>query len=264
MKTYITIIILLIRFGLEAQTKTQWALWNDNESLGYSDTSLYKKDYKEKYSHYNYSPIWTCTPNQDVHGFIGSNYQRLFIKFIEVKKDSANPYSYTVIGKTMARNNVCRFKGTIKISNIKLYKYLGTEVTGWGAVKRGILFGDYCFYEDSTQEKSGVFTGSFASAWFIDKKGRVCYDSIGAVCDMFCNNQFAGKWQEYKNQVSETCNWGDYRIPFSKDFDWGTGEFCPNEKYINNGWESYKDLFKDEKGEEKFERMEKKYEKWWK
>jgi hypothetical protein len=260
MRFYIIILLLFAVLISKAQTQKQWAIWNERESLGYTDTVLYKKDYKDKYSAYNYSGIWTARNNLNIVGFIGNNYQRIRIKFISITKESTSPDSYFVIGKTMVKNTICNFKGEIKITNIKLYKHL---VLGYGeegiVKKRGILFGDYCFNEDSTQKNSGIFKGSFSSCWFIDNKGQLCYDSLGYTSDAYCNNQFAGVWQQYNSQKTETCNWGDDRIPFSKDFDWGTGEFYPNKKYLNNGWESYKVDNYDE-----VIKAEKKYEKWWK
>lgn len=255
------IIFLLNIFTVSAQTKTQWALWSDGESCGQPDTILYKKDYRDKYSNYNYALIWLTTKNLYIVGFIGDKYERLRMKFISVKKDSSNSDVYYITGKSMVKNNVCNFTGKVTITNIKCYKYIEQKDS---VIKEGILFGDYCFYEDSTKSGSGVFRGSFASCWYINKKHKLKYDDLTGVCDMFCNNQFAGVWVSYKSHAVKTANWGDWRIPFSGNLDVGTGEFFPDPKYKMNGWESFKEFGWDFDTDTEMKHAEENAEKWWK
>ncbi len=245
MRFYLVLIFFFSSFLTSAQTKTQWAIWKEREANGETDTSFYKNDFKDKYCQYNFSSIWTHTENFSVFGFIGNNYQRLQIKFISVIKDSEPPDTYFIIGKSMVKDTVRSFKGEIVISNIRCYrdfrygdaqKYTKAEIA-----KRGVVFGDYYFNEDSTQTKTGLFKGSFASCWIIDNHGILKYDDDNDQSDESCNNQFAGTWQSYKSQTKETCNWGDYRIPFSGEFDCGSGDFSPNIKYLKYGWESFED-----------------------
>lgn len=257
---YGSFLLIFFTCFMTAQTKIQWALWHNGNSCGREDTLLYKRDLIDKYNVYNYSKIWTCIDNIVVYGFIGDNYERLRIKFISVKKDSANPLMYNVFGKSMVKNNICNFQGKITITNIRCYKYFQVEA-GEKPNTQGVLFGEYCFYEDSTQNYSGKFKGSFASCWFADKRGKVSYDSLTTVCDGYSNNQFAGTWTNYKGDITKTCNWGDFRIPFSKDFDIGTGEFHPNEKYKNNGWQAYQDNYG---GDAELKKATRDAEKWWK
>lgn len=58
--------------------------------------------------------------------------------------------------------------------------------------------------------------------------------------DRYYNNAFVGIWQSYSAGKEKICNFGEYRIPFIKpDFDIGAGEFYPNPKYKDNGWQRY-------------------------
>lgn len=54
------------------------------------------------------------------------------------------------------------------------------------------------------------------------------------------NRTYVGIWQSYGDPtVVKRCIWGDYRLPFSFDFDIGDGEMGINPKYISPEWESY-------------------------
>ena len=48
---------------------------------------------------------------------------------------------------------------------------------------------------------------------------------------------FVGNWKMYKSKIEKICNWGDYRVPYTKcDFDIGAGELSISEKYSKNGY----------------------------
>ncbi|HMU12618.1 MAG TPA: hypothetical protein PKE53_01360, partial [Flavobacteriales bacterium] len=49
----------------------------------------------------------------EILGFIGNDYQRLYIRFISVIQNPTNPYEYLVYGKTMVKETVCSFQGSI-------------------------------------------------------------------------------------------------------------------------------------------------------
>lgn len=48
-----------------------------------------------------------------------------------------------------------------------------------------------------------------------------------------------GTWTSYANNSSKRCNWGEFRIPYSGDLDIGAGEFSPDTKYLDKGWDTY-------------------------
>jgi hypothetical protein len=234
MKNLITIFLLLLCPASFAQVDL-----NEDE--------LYKKDFKDSLSHFDYSSLWTKTPNDLTYGFIGDNYQRLRVKIITATKDSAKPGTYHVYGKSMVKNNICEFKGTITIEKIRVYKTMhwgvDDEFRKKGIKKQGLLIARYHFDEDSTQAHSGSFEGKLHSLWYLDKNGQIRYDDIEKISDHYRNNQFIGTWTSYKNSIKKVCNWGDYSAPVSGDLDIGAGMFSPGDKYLRYGWQSYRDAY---------------------
>ena len=106
-----------------------------------------------------------------------------------------------------------------------------------GIQSQGIAFGRYSFKENPDQNHVGIFEGNMALWWYVDKDGKVRFDDIRKHSDFYKNNQYCGIWTEYGKSKSKPCNWGEYRIPFSRDLDIGAGEFSANPKYFEKGWE---------------------------
>jgi hypothetical protein len=203
------------------------------------------EDYLVKIKNYDLSGLWTLekfeTDNDTTTvrraeplGFIGENFQRFHIRFISVTKSSANRYEYLVRGETKVKENVCQFHGTLRVTSAKTY--IESDISN---VTQGFVQGDYAFSENPDQKGSGVLKGRFQTHFYIDQHGKLKYDALNFEADGFSNNQFEGSWTSYKTKVSKKCNWGDYRIPDSKELDIGTGEFMPVAKYKANGWMDY-------------------------
>jgi hypothetical protein len=174
-------------------------------------------------------------PRPEPLGYIGEEYYRFYIHFISAQKDRKNPYQYIITGKTRIKDNIFTFRGIFKITDARIYKE--GDVPG---IRQGYVKGEYIFYEDRRQKGSGKLEGTFKSNFIIDRNNKLRYDALMLVADGFSNNQFVGTRKVYGSKEFQKCNWGDYRIPDSGNFDSGAGEFCPDEKYIKNGWESYK------------------------
>jgi hypothetical protein len=170
-------------------------------------------------------------------GFIGDNFQRFYIHYTSVTKNKDWPYVYDVVGKTRVKNNICRFTGQIMI--VKAVRYKEKE-TGFEQFENGTLTCLVTFYEDSTQNGSGVIKGKLVSDFYLDKKGKLQYDALMAVADGYSNNGCTATWTSYKTKKTKKCNWGDFRIPESNHLDTGAGEFCVADEYVKYGWESYR------------------------
>jgi len=200
---------------------------------------------KSKLTKLDFSYLFTHADNSEVFGFIGDNYQRIRIKFISVFKVNSSTDTYMVFGKSMVKNSICTFRGTLKISNIR--KFLSTSSGVDGMYKnKGIkgeytMLGEYSLPENMDQKNSGVFNGVFQSNFYIDKYDHVKYDDIDLNADGYSNNQFVGQWNSYRKMLMKRCNWGDYRIPNSGDLDIGAGDFSPADKYLKVGWQSLRD-----------------------
>ncbi|WP_299578777.1 hypothetical protein [Mucilaginibacter sp.] len=228
--------IVSCSFSVSGQTKAQ-----NFKSIQLQNPDLSGKELKSQLIHYNFSGLFTQTDNSVVYGFIGRDYQRIRIKLINVTKDKvAN--TYKIYGKSMVKDNICDFYGTITISNIRKFKVTSNGVDdvykNAGIKGQFVIFGDYIFSENKNQKHAGTFKGVVASRFYIDRYNNIKYDDIDSVSDSFTNNQFVGEWTAYKGTLTERCNWGDFRIPDSGDLDIGTGEFSPNEKYLKNGWKN--------------------------
>ena len=106
-----------------------------------------------------------------------------------------------------------------------------------GIKAQGIAIGRYLFSENPKQSHVGTFEGIMTLWWYIDKDDNIKYYDLNNHSDRYKNNQYIGTWTEYGKSVSKICNWGEHRIPFSGDLDWGAGEFSVNPKFYEKGWE---------------------------
>src|SRR6185503_15329210 len=246
----------LLDFG---QTLTQ----NINNRL-LQDVDFTAKAFSLSPANFNFSLLFTQTDNSVVYGFIGENYQRMRIKFVNVTKNKSIAGSYSVYGKSMVKNNICVFRGTISIYSIRKYKTISYGVDdaykNKGIRGQYVILGNYNFSENESQAHSGTFRGVFQSNFYLDKSGRVHYDDIDETSDGYTNNQFIGHWLSHKGNSIKRCNWGDFRIPFSGHLDVGAGEFSPYDQYLKFGWQTVRDLTNSQTNE-KAKRLEEA--RWW-
>jgi hypothetical protein len=106
----------------------------------------------------------------------------------------------------------------------------------------GHLIGKYFFYEDSTQQHSGFFSGIMDCDVYIDINAhQVGVDQTLSGSDFYKNRTFVGIWTSYTTKLSKTCIWGDDRLPYSYGFAKGDGVMKIAEKYAGNGWKSFND-----------------------
>jgi hypothetical protein len=225
---------------------TRPAITLASESIAYRRTQLAAPDLRpgnklSQYAGYNFGPLWMETANDAVLGFIGPDYQRLRVKILTVRHDTADPTRYLLTGKTQVAGHISSFSGVLVLRQVRELRKLATRIdeTVSPARREGILLADYELREQADQPKSGVFRGIMETDWYVDKRGRLRYDAIRSAGDGFCNNQFVGTWTSYATKKALCCNWGDYRIPNSGAFDVGAGEFSPDPKYYPKGWHNY-------------------------
>lgn len=171
-------------------------------------------------------------------GYIDTNYTRFYIHYSAATKNNVNPNEYEVIGRTRVKDNICDFKGAITVRKSRLYPSAEDE-----GIKEGYAICDVIIYEDSSQTGSGFIRGNMTTYFYLNKNGQPKYNSLMFIADGFSNNECVGTWTSYKTGKAKKCNWGDFRIPDSGDLDIGAGEFSPADKYLANGWQSYRDSF---------------------
>ena len=212
--------------------------------------NLYKSNFKDSLTKYDFSLLWTETENSAVYGFVGSNYQRLRIKIISAKKDLKHPDTYNISGKSMVQNKISDFNGTIRIDSFRIYKqmHLGADemYKDSGIQMQGLVIARYHFSVDSAKYHLGAFDGNVTSLWFIDKDGQLKYDDIELYSDYYNNNLFVGTWTNSKNE-KVISNWGDYRAPYCGNLDIGAGGFSPSDSYLRYGWQTIRDAYDSDK-----------------
>ena len=167
-------------------------------------------------------------------GFIGQNYQRLYIYFTRAEKDTADAALYHVEGASRVRENVCNFVGSIRLKRIDR-----NDNEGFRSLDRYRITGEYSLREDERQQGAGRFAGKVTVDFYVYEDSVYFDDLFLNMSDGYCNNSFEGKWTSFKTKASKKANWGLFRIPDSDALDVGECEFMVADKYKRNGWEIY-------------------------
>jgi hypothetical protein len=200
----------------------------------------------------------------EIVGYIDTNYQRFQIHFTSITQNPENPYQYFLKGKTKVRNNICDFEGTLKVLSSTKFDSVETMVDiGPTNFKIGEIRSEIVLNEERSQQFSGSIKGNLYTSILIDTMGRLQYNAFHLeVSDGYCNNQFTGVWTSYTTGKSRKCNWGDYRIPDCGDLDMGAGFFSPADKYLKNGWLTYRAMINNKPEDQEAIRVENA--EWWK
>lgn len=195
-------------------------------------------------------------------GIIGDSFQRFYIHLISSIKNADDPYKYMIYGKTMVRDHICTFQGTITVRTAVTY-YIADQNPKY---LQGKVSCDILFDEDNKQSASGYIKGTLTSYFFFDRGNKLKYNELEDYSDGYNNNnQFIGTWTSYKTHITKKCNWGDYRIPESDSLDIGAAEFSANPKFIKYGWYYYAKVTSGEANEiESKKALAIEERKWWK
>jgi hypothetical protein len=175
------------------------------------------------------------TIDSQQNGIIGLDYKRIRIH-ISKTTPTDNPLEFIINGKSNVSENICDFKGKLRIIKI-------LEITeNFDFPGQAVLFAEYEFFEDSTQSHVGIFKGIFECSILINHQNKeIRLDNSFEIADGYYNRTYVGTWKSYKSEKQKKCIWGDYRLPFTFDFDGGDGEMMVNQKYIENGWTTFVD-----------------------
>jgi hypothetical protein len=227
-------------------------------------SKLNQENVIDKFNHCDFSKIWLHTKNYQIVGIIGTDYERIKIKLLSVRKSKDNPNKYFVEGKSNVKGNICDFSGVIKLVKIKttnkLHFGVDNEYKGKGIKSEGILIATYEFKEQKDQDHSGIFQGKLYTKWYVNAISQIKYDDIQFTSDGYMNNAFIGTWKSYSTNKVKICNWGDFRVPEVKpDFDIGAGDFSPSKKYYDYGWMNYQKAWLNGNKEAQKEELKK----WW-
>jgi len=156
---------------------------------------------------------------EQLYGFVGSNYQRLILHYDTIYMD-ATQNKYYAKGAIICQDKKYVWEGIIQPVNVK-NRGISCVLTS----RFTLLLSDLSRIE-----------GNFITLYRQEKNSYV-YDDSDYVSDSYMNNYFIGIWMD-KNKTQKCC-WGEFRIPESGDLDIGVGEFSPNEKYYPYGWSDF-------------------------
>ena len=174
-------------------------------------------------------------------GFIGVNRKRLRITFTSIKKSEENKDVYEVEGfSTVMNKNKRTFKGTFSL--LSHYKF-AEQTVDVPLPKKGEIVGystfSYELAEDENLTATGVFKGKMIVMWLKKVNAAPVY-FLPFNRDSERNYQFFGTWTSYKTKKTSVASWGEDRIPCSRDFDEGVGDFSPKPQYWQYGWEEFR------------------------
>lgn len=238
MKKLILLLIILFASVAYGNQTDEWI--KQLEQPSWHSHELKPENYKSKYINYDFSKL--LMPRNKFLGYIGPNYKRIRIQFQSIRK--SKPDTYNVKGTAVVGKNTCVFEGQIIIKQIRELKQMhfgcDDEFINAGFKAQGLLLGEYKFKENPIHKHGGIFEGIMTLYWLIDKNNNIQYDKVESYSDGYKNNQYIGSWNEYGSDIIKTCNWGEYRIPFSGDLDIGAAEFGVNPKYYSQGWNKFK------------------------
>ena len=179
----------------------------------------------------------------DFLGFIGVNRKRLRITFTSIKKSEENKDVYEVEGfSTVMNKNKRTFKGTFTLQSH--YRLTAPAFDGDEPLKKGEAEGfstfSYTLKEDENLTATGIFKGEMLVLWYKGINKKPVYTELFIQSDGSRNYQFFGTWTSYTTKKTSVASWGEDRIPCSRDFDEGVGDFSPKPKYWQYGWEEFR------------------------
>ena len=208
--------------------------------------SWWTESAKKDWSYYGNEPKadeWLYLP--EPLGFRGDNFQRFYIHFDKVYKVS--PTVYQVEARSRCKDEYCHIKGQIIIDSVVTYNSNENSETNWyddflvNVTDYGTI---HAHYEMKAYINAKTIARLFghSSYSYLVHNDSIYYDAMEIVADGYENNQYSGKWVYLATNDTLTCNWGDFRIPESRDLDGGCGEFIPIEEYYDFGWKPYIDI----------------------
>ena len=176
-------------------------------------------------------------------GFIGVNRKRLRITFTSIKKSEENKDVYEVEGfSTVMKKNKRTFKGTFTL--LSHYRLTEPAFDEDEPLKKGEAEGfstfSYTLKEDENLTATGIFKGEMLVLWYKGINKKPVYTELFIQSDGSRNYQFFGTWTSYTTKKTSVASWGEDRIPCSRDFDEGVGDFSPKPKYWQYGWEEFR------------------------
>lgn len=202
------------------------------------------------------------------NGVFGPRNKRLQVYVSDYSKKVNN--SIKIYGVTKRGKQTHPFSGTIQVIKV-LQAPKPIDQRENGDTTFHTLLAKYRLVEDVNEEGAGTFEGTYCARVKVmanfnfmanELKREVVTDREGP---NYSNRNFVGTWTSHNTNEKLKAIWGDNELPFPLDFAIGVGVEL-NEKYIDEGWESYMDAdseiekLYDEDGEHTGDKLK---DEWW-
>jgi hypothetical protein len=199
------------------------------------------KNELSRFRSYNFATVWKFGMTHEYDGFASDSMTRVRLKFCSLRRKS--PTIYAAKGFFLYNGRMSSFQGELTLTNVALINPYDEGCEDPYPIERiraeGIVVANFRF----TLSDSSYLAGTSSGEWWVDSIDHLHANYRGDCADGFVNNQFAGTYYCSSTRQNLIIAWGDFRIPFSRDLDIGVGEFSPNPKYADQGWQSYLDAF---------------------
>ena len=159
-------------------------------------------------------------------GVIGDERQKMQLVFLSMTQ--INETRYEATGKSKVRDNICDFKGTIEITEIREFEGF---LRPYGV--------KYHFEEDKNQSGTGVFEGTFLGSCEENDEG-ILFDIVNCLSGLRRSYDFNGTWRSYRTGATRSTSWGNHRWLLPGTFNDGQ-EYTRAENYRSIGWGPYFD-----------------------
>jgi len=225
---------------ISAQTQARIDKWKNEIFKEFPSKRVSPSDFEKN----DFSHLWI---QEFDFGYIGTDFQRMYMTFNDVKKISATEYK--VSGFSSVKNNYCEFSGIFKILEYHQLKsfqetmFDESEEIRQSIKKQGYIFAEFNLIENKDQRSSGQFNGYLFTKFWIDNTNSIHLLCI-EVYDV--GNLFLGEWTSHKSGASKPVAWGDYEIPLARGVLYqGDGDICISAKFHKNGWQDFSVCDKD-------------------
>ena len=134
------LLFFLIPTLIFSQQCEEWIKQFENPE--FDSEKLKSENVISKYLTYDFSEL--LIPNTEFLGYIGKEYQRIFLEFSSVKKNEIYTKKYTISGFSIVHNNKCDFKGSLVITQIREFEQMhfgvDNEFENTGIQSQGIAY----------------------------------------------------------------------------------------------------------------------------
>ena len=181
---------------------------------------------------FDFSPLFAYRLFGGYIAYVGDGYRRMSFSIHAARKISPTKYQFS------GELNGQLYRGELHVKEVKRVVYKSEPDALKKHVRsRGVVTSELRLF--NADRDPPVVTGNFLTMYYINADDELVYDDWDSINDDWRNNQFVGMCTLADQGKTQKCAWGHSRVSCSGDLDVGAGEFHPNEKYQDNGWQDW-------------------------